>query len=206
MVRRLCPILILLLLVAASPEARAQGGMYVDREQGFSLQVPEGWTGAKAPSPDTLLRLHSPDRSAVYSVRLADSQGATAAAIEAALVEAAPGQGFKVLRRWRDQVAGQPASGLIYESKKGIEQTTILVTGSRAYMLQCAAADRTKFQAAAKNFAAVTRSFTFELSQEAYGSEVRRRADEQRELDRYERLRQQRLRQERLDRERRERR
>lgn len=203
MVRPLIPVLLLLLLVAP---ASAQGGHYIDREQGFSLQIPEGWTGAKAPAADTLVRLHSPDRSAVYSVRLADSQGASAAQIEAALVEAAPGQGYKVLRRWRDQIAGQPASGLIYESKKGVEQTTILVTGTRAYMLQCAAADRKKFQAAAKSFATVTRSFQFELTENAYGSEVQRRQQEQREADRYERLREQRIRQERLDRERRDRR
>lgn len=198
-----CLLLALLVLLAAPAGAQ---GLYVDREQGFSLQVPEGWSGAQNPKPDVLLTLQSPDRAAVYSVRLADAQGASAAQIEAALVQAAPGQGYKVLRRWRDNVAGQPASGLIYESRKGIEQTTILVTGSRAYMLQCAAADRTKFQAAAKHFAAVTRSFQFELSREAYGSEVQRREAEQREAARAERLRRDRLRQERLDRERRERR
>lgn len=189
------------LMLALAAPAVAQ--RYVDRENLFSVTVPEGWSGAKQPEQGTLLCLQSPDRSLVFSV-MARARGEIASAeqVEEILYRQATRSGLEVVAREDHVVGGIPARSLSCRSAGGLERTTTLLLGPRVYFLQVAAPSEKAFHKSAQLLDSLVASFRPELSAEHKRRALQNREQARREQLRYERLRRERLRRERLERER----
>jgi hypothetical protein len=190
--------------------ARAEG-RYLDPGNVFSLIPARGWTGSNDTTrlaPGVLLMLVAPDRAAVYQVLVADSHGQSQDAIASQIEASARAARGTILARARVEVAGTPAVSLAFQAADGkIHRSTVVVYGSRAFLLVVTAKSKGDFR---RHFQAVnqmTASFRPEVPPEMLRRALDRREemrqerireDYRRELRRQERLREERLREERL--------